>query len=107
MKRTETRVLKLITNSSSLNEGIRNRELGSYPVLISRISIDFDDLLLRHAVYSLVLVLTEKIYQTLETARVSSAVQTVRISSKILRYALYFQLSSRSLDIKLTFLQRD
>ena len=30
---------------------------------------------------------------------VSSAIQTPRISAKILRFALYFQLSSRCLDI--------
>ena len=63
-----------------------------YPVLIS---IHFDDLLLR-------LLLSfcfdwEDISNTRDS--VSSAIQTPRISSKILRCASYFELSSRCLDI--------
>ena len=50
------------------------------------------------SVYSLVFVSLEKMYQTLETVfhRLSKQLE---LSSKILRYASYFQLSSRCLDI--------
>ena len=65
-----------------------------YPVLIS---IDLDFLLLR-------LLLSFCFdWEDISTTRdsVSSAIQTPRISSKILRYASYFHLSSRCLDIQM------
>ena len=66
-------ILKLINNSSSQNKENHNRFYFS--------------------VYSLVFVSFQKIYQT------SLPIQTPRTSSKILRCASYFQLSSRCLDI--------
>ena len=64
------------------------------PVLFG---IDFDDF--TSSVYSQVLVSIDKIYQTLKTVFHRSAIQTTRISSKILCCVSYFQLSSRCLDI--------
>ena len=66
------------------------RRIG-YPVLIS---IDFDDFTLP---FFLAFLFREDILSTRDSA--SSVIQTPRISSKMLRCASYFQLSSRCLDI--------
>ena len=78
-------LFKLINNSLNLNKGNHDRDVVWISDLYWRRFLRF-----YFSVFSLVLVSIEK--------TVSSAIQTPRISLKILRCASYFQLYSRCLD---------